>query len=108
MKKRYSDPLILPAMMLTSGGIDIGDVSPGGSATDPDEEWGDGDGTNNSKLSINSQSVPQSAGNGTLISEPVSEEPAIVIEDTPVTGTESETVMDILTGEGANTETAVE
>lgn len=74
MRKKYSDPLMFPAILL-SGGIDAG-ASPN-SGYGGDEEWGDDDGNNAggnaSSLMMNSRPALKVADPLTIDSNPVEE-----------------------------------
>lgn len=101
MKRKYSDPLIYQAMMLTGSGIDVGDTSNEGTPTPPDDDWPVSASANGNRLSVNSQNVLQDTDKDLMIGESA-DAPPIVIDQSQAVGTES--VIDILTAEETNSE----
>lgn len=89
MRKKYSDPLMFSAMLL-SGGIDAG-ASPN-SGWGGEEEWDDEDGGNKSaSVLMNSSPALQAGESLTIDSNPVEES---IISSEAVTGVPSEAGSD--------------
>jgi len=99
MKRKYSDPLIYQAMMLTGSGIDVGDKSNEGTPTPPDDEWPVS--VNGNRLSVNSQNLLQDTDKDLVIGESADAPPIVIDQNQAV---ETESVIDILAGEKTNSE----
>ncbi len=103
MKRKYSDPLIFQAIMLSSSNVDIGENS--GDVTDPDAPLITPTPANGNGLSVNSQNVLQSTDKDLVIGEPAEAPPIVIDPSQAVPETKTESVIDVLTGEDTSSET---
>ena len=109
MKRKYSDPLIFQAMMLSGSGIDIGENS--GQVTDPDAPYPTPTPTptpaNGGGLNVNSMNVLQSTDEDLVIGESANTPPIVIDPIQAVPETKPESVIDVITGEETSSEAPV-
>ena len=105
MKRKYSDPLIFQAMMLSGSGIDIGENS--GQVTDPDAPMPTPTPANGNGLNVNSMNVLQSTDKDFVIGESAETPPIVIDPNQAVPETKPESVIDVITGEETSSEAPV-